>query len=248
VSADDVRKGAAHDCYFASAMASVANERPEVIRNAIKDNKDGTYTVTFYNDGNKSDKVEITVDSQLYVDSSGNLKYSRGVDKNADGKSDELWPAIMEKAYAKWKGGYDAIGNGTDDVAMAISEITGKDATYTYTDTSRSSQFYSIRNALRNDRPVTAGTFGGEKDEKYDSNGLTAHHVYSVLDAYREDGKKYIVLRDPNMRSRFEAPYHTEADWDRNGAIDSREESDGIFQMTFEDFQRNFKSYSIEER
>ncbi|MBL9039566.1 MAG: hypothetical protein JNG84_13690, partial [Archangium sp.] len=47
VSPGDVRQGALANCYFPGAIAAVAATNPEVIRDMVKDNGNGTYTVTF---------------------------------------------------------------------------------------------------------------------------------------------------------------------------------------------------------
>lgn len=48
VGLDDVIQGRIANCYMVGAFAAVAHREPETIRNAIKDNGDGTYTVRFF--------------------------------------------------------------------------------------------------------------------------------------------------------------------------------------------------------
>ena len=47
ISPNDVTQGQLADCYLLSSLAAVAQARPDLIRNIIKQNSDGSYTVTF---------------------------------------------------------------------------------------------------------------------------------------------------------------------------------------------------------
>jgi hypothetical protein len=118
----DTAQGALGDCFFIASMAAMANASPATISDAITYNeKSHTYTVRFYEEqGYYGDMkpVYITIDSYLPV--SGD----RSDPAFAGDPGQALWPSIMEKAYAKWKGGYNVIGEGgTGHTAMA--EISG---------------------------------------------------------------------------------------------------------------------------
>lgn len=102
----DILQGALGDCYLLASLAAVAQENPEVLENMIRTNDNGTYTVTFYDDG---EPVEITVTSDLPLESgspvfSGNEEQSDSPDGRA-----ELWPLIIEKAYAQLNESYGEI-------------------------------------------------------------------------------------------------------------------------------------------
>lgn len=118
----DAAQGFAGDCFFIASMAAVANASPKTIEDAIKyDKKKGTYTVRFYEEarGGGYKPVYIEVDGYLPT-----AKENRKDPVYAGDEGGVMWSAIMEKAYAKWKGGYDAIGEGgTGSTAMA--ELTG---------------------------------------------------------------------------------------------------------------------------
>ncbi|GDX81486.1 hypothetical protein LBMAG42_32970 [Deltaproteobacteria bacterium] len=118
----DTAQGALGDCYFIASMAAVANASPQSIKEAIKYNKDKeTYTVRFYEEqyGGQAKAVYIEVDAYLPT-----VQGNRNDPAYAGEPGGKLWPAIMEKAYAKWKGGYEAMGNGGYG-AKAMGEITG---------------------------------------------------------------------------------------------------------------------------
>lgn len=118
----DTAQGALGDCYFIASMAAVANASPQTIKDAIKYNpQKETYTVRFYEEqwGGQAKPVYIEVDA--YLPTSQGSRNDPAYAGDAGGK---LWPAIMEKAYAKWKGGYEAMGNGGYG-AQAMAELTG---------------------------------------------------------------------------------------------------------------------------
>jgi len=117
----DTAQGALGDCFFIASMAAVANSAPNVIKEAIQyDPKSGKYKVRFYEDtGYEMKPVWVEVDAYLPTEAGNRQDPAYAGDPGAP-----LWPAIMEKAYAQWKGGYDVIGEGgTGDQAMA--ELTG---------------------------------------------------------------------------------------------------------------------------
>lgn len=118
----DTAQGAAGDCFLIASMAAVANASPGAIRDMVTyDAGKGTYTVRFYEEQGRgaAKPVYIEVDSYLPTE-----KTSRKDPSYAGDEGGVMWSAIIEKAYAKWKGGYDVIGEGgTGEEALAA--ITG---------------------------------------------------------------------------------------------------------------------------
>jgi hypothetical protein len=69
--------------------------------------------------------VSITVDGDLPGKTVGSQPYyAHGRDFK------ELWPALIEKASAQWKGSYDAIGNGGNP-GVVMTALTGKPSSST---------------------------------------------------------------------------------------------------------------------
>jgi hypothetical protein len=99
----DMDQGVTGDCYFIAALGAVALKHPDIIRNMFTDNKDGTYTVRFYEDG-KPDYV--TVDRYVPVNPNGRLEYD-GNDRFATLKDtlhpekQPVWVILAEKAFAQ---------------------------------------------------------------------------------------------------------------------------------------------------
>ncbi|MDP2311749.1 MAG: C2 family cysteine protease [Pseudomonadota bacterium] len=118
----DTAQGAAGNCFLIASMAAVANASPGAIKDMVKyDKGKGTYTVRFYEEQGRgaAKPVYIEVDGYLPTEKANRKDPTYAGDENG-----VMWSAIIEKAYAKWKGGYDVIGEGgTGEQAMA--EITG---------------------------------------------------------------------------------------------------------------------------
>lgn len=127
-SPEDIKQGAIGDCYFPAALGALAAKDPQAIKNAIKDNGDGTYSVRFYEGGNRRRPVDIQVDGALYTRSWGGPMYGQSLGTGTNPATMELWFPLIEKAYAQWKGGYQKIGEG-DVAGRVLSEITGRPST-----------------------------------------------------------------------------------------------------------------------
>jgi hypothetical protein len=217
-----VVQGSIGDCYLVSAFSSLAASDPELISKAITDHKDGTYSVRFFEkDTNGQFKpVTVTVDSDIATDFGTRNKYAKARDGN------EQWVTVLEKAYAQWKGGYEAIGNGgrAGDVFEALS---GKRSTWTSTTYTPADRIYqSISTAVAAKRPVTAGTFGKDSGVDYSGTGVYAWHAYTVLGASEDQGTKYVQLRNP---------------WG-NTEPGSDGKDDGIFKMKLDDFMKLYST------
>jgi hypothetical protein len=222
VSFDDVVQGSIANCYLVSAFSSVAQANPNLIKDAIKDNGDGTFTVRFFelNGGRGARPVFVTVDSDVPAEAGTRSKYGKARDAS------EGWVTVLEKAYAQWKGGYEAIGNGgrAGDVFEAL---TGRRAGWTSTSgTPATRVFASISSTLAAGRPVTAGTHGKDSGVDYTGTGVYAWHAYTVLGAKEEGGTKYIELRNP---------------WGNTEPGDDGK-NDGIFKMKLDDFVKLYSN------
>ncbi len=117
---NDVSQGAIGDCYYMSSIAAVAQQRPDLIRDMIKANGDGTYSVTFHRwNGDKAEAVTVVVDNKFPTRQSESPLYAKAGDS-------ELWPMVLEKAYAKFHGNsYVEIGLGGWP-GNAMQELSGR--------------------------------------------------------------------------------------------------------------------------
>jgi hypothetical protein len=96
---DDVKQGRLGDCYFMAALASVAERRPDHIKQMMRDNGDGTVTVRLFSP-RRSGRQRTYKPKYLRLQKS--VVKNQGADVYAQGS---LWVALVEKAFAAltWK-------------------------------------------------------------------------------------------------------------------------------------------------
>jgi len=194
---DDIHQGSLGDCYLIAGMGAIANTDPELIEKMIHDNGDGTYTVTFHvteeinGEFIPTGKTEqITVDGTFPTKDGKRFAYGHSNDEG------ELWPAIVEKAYAKWKGGegdYEDIVGGFSGKAMV--ELTGSASRRVFTKSKAAEELrQEIQQALDNGHPVAAG--GGTIST---GRPFYAQHAYVVEKIYQDgEGIWRVDLHNPH--------------------------------------------------
>lgn len=195
---NDISQGGLGDCYLLAAMASLAQEHPEQIEKMIKDNHDGTYTVTLHREvpdpsqpGKMKDEAfETTVD--LTVPSGGNPAHAHVGDTDPTTGAKEVWPLIIEKAYAQMKQSYGAMDGGVP--GDALYTLTGSKAPRTDTGSVSADQ---IAQYDKDGHPMVVDTCGAD-EAALATYGLVAGHAYSVKGIKTDaDGKQYVILYNP---------------------------------------------------
>ena len=119
LAAGDVTQGELGDCYLLGAMSSIAARN--LLGPLIKPGVDpveciekGFLTLMLYKFG---EWVEVTVDTLLPCNEEKLPIFAHGKDPN------ELWVPLLEKAYAKLHGSYEALDGGS--VTAALVDLTG---------------------------------------------------------------------------------------------------------------------------
>lgn len=184
-------QGQLGDCWLVAACDAIALANPDHLRDIIKDNKNGTFTVTFQrfdHDVGRYVAEPVTVSDQVYM---------RG-DKPLYGSSStgDCWFPILEKAYAQWKGGYDGVRSGYPFEAFeAILGAAGRhfDCDATPAD--------AIWLALKKRAAAREAMVCWSRVEtpalSFANSGLASDHAYSVLGVEERGGERLIKLRNP---------------------------------------------------
>jgi len=213
---DDVMQGGLGDCYLLSSLSAVAQTHPELLKNAIKTNRDGTYTVTFYEREDMSKPAHperVTVDGKFAM-RDGEFVYASAREQK------ELWPQIFEKAYAAWKGGFGKTEGGMG--AAALQALTGTKPGFTLLTPTMTpaDAFAAVKAALAGGGcAVTLSQPFGKPQQ-----GLIADHAYTLLGTEEKNGQQLVRLRNP---------------WgSMEPGADGKD--DGIFTMPVEDYLRAF--------
>jgi hypothetical protein len=253
---DDPIQGALGDCYFIAALSSVAWARPYAIVNMTRPSGPGNedspmHRVVFYKNGTGSGQAVEVSERVPVTKTSHNWVYARSLD------AAEIWPAVMEKAYAKWRTentsdfpNYPAIAGG--DPVMACAQLIRGSRTYkNNSGTSANSLWTFIRqNSLsrRTVNPMVAWTYGSQPaGTNYASARVVANHAYSVLGWDDFNNERYLVLRNPW------GTHHATLDT-RNGTWSAYQESfwnpvalnsRGVFSMKLDTFKKYFAGIGV---
>ena len=123
ISPDDVKQGGIGDCMLMAALVKLADKEPSFIQNMITDNGD-TVSVRFYRNGSpETVTVRKTVLKKTKTSSvfSYNKNVEKGQHRRLGAHGPVLWPAMVEKAYAKYAGSYREIAPGSLDPYEVIT-------------------------------------------------------------------------------------------------------------------------------
>ncbi len=196
VSADDVAQGNLANCYFMAAMMAVARANPQAIADLIVKKDDGTYDVTLHAGWLGTSKV-YNVTADFPKGAAGYLGASPG----DEGK--EIWPMLLEKAYAMHKGSYKATEWGDSAAAMELLTGMGSDNLldgFLDNATKPAAMAKKIATWLNEGRAITAATLKWDAatetaaQEKYGRN-FSKSHEYAVKAA--SESAASITLENP---------------------------------------------------
>ncbi len=196
-SASQVFQGFIDNCYFPATLSAIAKTNPAVLKDIIKENADGTFTVTFKKRdifSNEMHNVEIRVDSDLYVDDDGYLLYGHSSlgDKAA---TRSLWFPLIEKAYAQFrKNSYNNLGHGGLPQEV-MTDLLGIEATAQKLESASIEELWaSLTSGIKAGIPVV---FATPKKE----GALASDHAFSLLSVHEADGKRMVKVRASDGRT-----------------------------------------------
>jgi Calpain family cysteine protease len=237
VSARDVGQGNLGDCFFLASIAAVAQRRPDLVRRAIHDNGDDTYTVHFkdrHADGSVHD-VPVTVDDLLPMKGT-HPAFAEG--RAGDRRGPEIWPAILEKAYAVYRGGYQVLDRG-GSAAHALEALTGAPCDhFDVHDLHEDEVWQRLADATRAGRPMVSGTTTAKglrrATEEKDDGGFFEEHDYTLLGVEERAEGRFVKLRNPWGDRSPHLP-----------GVERRAEDDGVFEIPFALYEKAFSDVTI---
>ncbi|XP_074598360.1 calpain-9-like isoform X2 [Brevipalpus obovatus] len=253
----DVMQGELGDCWLLAAVANLTLNQKLFHRVVPHDqsfgsNYAGIFHFRFWQYGKW---IDIVVDDRLPT-INGKLVLMHSKDQN------EFWSALLEKAYAKLHGSYEALKGGTTTEAM--TDFTGGLTEFfeLQSDSCPANIFEILRKA--SERSSLMGCSIDPKDamsiEQELPNGLIQGHAYSIT------AVRLVELRTPRVQGkipliRIRNPWGNAAEWKGAWSDGSREwtlvtedekrrlelnfEHDGEFWMTFQDFKVNFSKLEV---
>jgi LysM repeat protein len=199
VNENGVAQGQVGDCYMMASLASIARVDPDRIRDAVRDNLDGTYTVRFY------ERNEMGMNQEVFVDVDGQLpRYANGGNMYAGTADDaQQWAPIIEKAYARRYGSYQNL-NASDlstfqpglSTTHVLQSLTGY--SYRESDMDRLSDdivWNRLQNDIRDKLPLVVAT--STDLTRIAGTNLVDNHAYSVLGTSVVNGQRMVEVRNP---------------------------------------------------
>ncbi len=197
---EDIHQGKVGDCYFLATLSAIAQINPSYIKETVSISENNEFYIVRFFD-NDANEVFVETDGKLYTsDGDSSLLYARFNPKQIDDR--KIWPAIVEKAWAKInKGSYDAIigSNGFNrtyqDYGMALSgyniETKKVESVKTFNDFKN---FLLEIGFFENKAVVTLGSLPKTQWTSGTDKDLVEFHAYSLM-SVNSDGT--INIRNP---------------------------------------------------
>uniref|UniRef100_M8C6S9 Protein DEFECTIVE KERNEL 1 n=1 Tax=Aegilops tauschii TaxID=37682 RepID=M8C6S9_AEGTA len=246
VNSSDVCQGRLGDCWFLSAVA-VLTEMSRISEVIITPayNEEGIYTIRFCIQG---EWVAVVVDDWIPCESPGKPAFA------TSRKQNELWVSILEKAYAKLHGSYEALEGGL--VQDALVDLTGgageeidMRSPQAQIDLASGRLWSQLLHFNQEGFLLGAGSPSGS-DAHISSSGIVQGHAYSILQIREVDGHKLVQIRNP---------WANEVEWNGPWSDSSQEwterikhklkhvpqSKNGVFWMSWQDFQIHFRSIYV---
>ncbi len=201
---------------------------------------------TNYSSMKKEKKKVIFVDDHLILlneDYGGEFGFAKP-------NGEEIWVPLLEKAYAKYEGGYSNIIGGIG--SSELSWLTGAVTRDIFTNDRNC--WNELHDACKAGYIITSGSNQGTGNHDNKSPYGIAHgHAYSILDAkeYKSNNQriKLLKMRNPWGKGEWTGPYcDSSSCWTpelKKFFEFKAEKEDGIFFIPFENFLQEFENFTI---
>ncbi|XP_041849748.1 calpain-9 [Melanotaenia boesemani] len=244
----DIRQGKLGDCWLLSAIASLSVHQPLLkkvvpLNQSFEDGYNGSFTFRFWQYGQWE---EVKIDDFLPTQGN-NLIYLSSPERN------EFWSSLLEKAYAKLKGGYRALDMGFPHEAMV--DMTGGVAEVLNIASLPRNLPDLLRHMLAKGALINCANSQGPL-EKMNELGIMYRHAYSLTAVEKvktTHGTEDLVrILNPWGNTEWLGPWSDlrGPEWSTVSIEEQRQlgrvrQEDGEFWMSISDFRQHFEVMEV---
>ncbi|KAI4891005.1 hypothetical protein NFI96_023014 [Prochilodus magdalenae] len=244
----DINQGQLGDCWLMAAIASLTLDQ-DILAQVIHPEQSFTkeYAGIFHFQlWQYGQWVDVVVDDRLPT-RNGNLVFVHSHERN------EFWSALLEKAYAKVNGSYEALSGGW--AAEAFEDFTGG-ITERYELSKAPPNLFQLMKQALGHRSLLCTTIYGRSNEKEKETKehLIKLHVYSITGAEEVHVNGCLVqlvrLRNPWGHKEWDGPWSDSSkEWDtvlpQEKAKLNYNANDGEFWMAYSDYKAQYSVVEI---
>ncbi|XP_061890497.1 calpain-3-like [Entelurus aequoreus] len=248
----DICQGELGDCWLLAAIACLTLNEKLLHRvippdQSFTENYAGIFHFQFWRYG---EWIDVVVDDRIPT-CNNRLVFTKSFRKN------EYWSALLEKAYAKLNGSYEALRGG--NTLEAMEDFTGGVTEFFELSEAPTELYHIMRKALQRGSLMGCSidvTSASEMESRTEL-GLIRGHAYSIIaleecdEAAKDRRMRLIRLRNPWGQVLWKGPWSPKSkEWSTLSIADKNnlkkqtvEESE--FWMSFVDFKKNFTKLEI---